>query len=87
MPIVMRLGEFSLSLKIAWGVWLIASYALIVWRRRARTESFVQPAMPRPRKVKAVKTDVPLTSKRRWRLRANEDAPVISQSTSLLGLQ
>jgi hypothetical protein len=86
MPIVMRLGEFSLSLKIAWGVWLIASYALIVWRRRARTEFVVQPALPRPRKVKAVKADVP-TEKRRWRLRANENAPVISQSGSLLGLQ
>ena len=70
MAFVTRLvGEFSLSLKIAWGVWFVASYALIMWRRHGRTDSFVQPAMPRPRKVKAVKTDVPPTSKRRWRLR------------------
>jgi len=88
MAFVTRLvGEFSLSLKIAWGVWFVASYALIMWRRHGRTDSFVQPPTPRPRKVKAVKTDVPPTSKRRWRLRANEEAPVMSQSTSLLGLQ
>ena len=60
MPFVIRLGEFfvrlgafSLYLKIAWGVWFMAGYALIVWRRRGRTDSLVPPAMARPRKVKA----------------------------------
>ena len=84
MAFVMQLVQFSLFLKIAWGAWLVAGYALIVWRRRGRTVQPIQPAVVRPNKVHV---DVPQKSKRRWRLRANAEAPVLQQSSSLLGLQ
>ena len=83
MAFVTELGQFSLVLKIAWAVWLVAAYALIVWRRRGRTEAALRPVVAQPRKVKAETTQ---SSKRRWRLRANEEAPVLHQSSSLLGL-
>jgi hypothetical protein len=82
MAFLMQLVGFSLFLKIAWGVWLIACYALIVWRRRSLTVQPLRPAIVRPKRVEATKT-----SKRRWRLRANTEAPVLQQSSSLLGLQ
>jgi hypothetical protein len=83
MAFVMQLAQFSLVLKIAWVVWLVAAYALIVWRRRGRTETALRPVIARPRKEKVEGTQ---PSKRRWRLRANDDAPAL-QSSSLLGLQ
>jgi 3-methyladenine DNA glycosylase AlkC len=83
MAFVMQLGQFSIVLKAAWAGWLVAAYALIVWRRRGRTETAMRPVIARPRKAKAEATQ---SSKRRWRLRANEDATVL-QSSSLLGLR
>ena len=83
MAFLTQLAHFSLFLKIAWGGWLVAGYALIVWRRRGRTLEPLQQAIVRPRKAHV---DAPQKSKRRWRLRANEEAPVL-QSSSLLGLQ
>ena len=84
MALVMQLAQFSIVLKTAWGVWLVAAYALVLWRRRGRTETALQTAMVRPEKVKR---DDATPSKRRWRLRANDDAPVLQHSSSLLGLQ
>jgi len=84
MAFVMQLVAFSLFLKIAWGVWLIAVYALIVWRRRGRIVQPFRPAIVQPRKSHI---EAAQKSKRRWRLRANEDAPVLQQPSSLLGLQ
>ena len=84
MAFLMQLAQFSLFLKIAWGVWLFAGYALIVWRRRGRTQQPLQAALVRPKKAHV---DDSQKSKRRWRLRANAEAPVLQQSSSLLGLQ
>jgi hypothetical protein len=80
MPLLVRIGLFSMTLKIAWVAWLSASLWLIVWRRRGRT-------MPVQRSRRtATSTSAKRTpSKRRWRLRANSDAPVL-QPTSMLGL-
>jgi len=84
MTFLMQVAQFSLFLKIAWGGWLVAGYALIVWRRRGRTLQPLQAALVRPKKAHV---DAPQKSKRRWRLRANAEAPVLQQSSSLLGLQ
>ena len=79
MPLMMRLGLFSMTLKIAWVTWLCAGFALIIWRRRGRTAS-VRPSI-RTAQRKSEKA----SSKRRWRLRANSDSPVL-QPYSTLGL-
>ena len=83
MAFVMQLVAFSLFLKIAWGAWLVAVYALLLWRRRGRTVQPLRPAIVQPRKSHI---DAAQKSKRRWRLRANDDAPVLQQPSSLLGL-
>ena len=82
MTFLLELTRFSLVLKIAWVAWLVAAYALIVWRRRGRTEAGLRPVVARPRKEKAESTQ---PSKRRWRLRANDEP--VPLSSSLLGLQ
>jgi hypothetical protein len=84
MALVMQLARFSIVLKTAWAAWLVAAYALVLWRRRGRTEVALQPAMVPSEKLKR---DGEKASKRRWRLRANDDAPVLQHSSSLLGLQ
>jgi hypothetical protein len=69
-----------MTLKIAWAVWLSACLALIVWRRRGRTVQVRRST----RKVSST-TAEKSPSKRRWRLRANSDSPVL-QPQSTLGL-
>lgn len=82
MAFLTGLARFSLVLKIAWAAWFVAAYGLILWRRRGRTDVALRPIVAPRRKIKAEAAP----SKRRWRLRANEEAPVL-QSSSLLGLQ
>jgi hypothetical protein len=69
-----------MTLKIAWAVWLSATLAVMVWRRRGRTVPVRQSA--HDRSVEAAADRSP--SKRRWRLRAS-DSPAL-QTSSLLGL-
>ena len=83
MAFLTGLVRFSLVLKIAWAAWFVAAYALILWRRQARTDAPMRAVIAPPRKAKAESAPAP---KRRWRLRANEDAPAL-HSSSLLGLQ
>jgi len=80
MPLLMRLNLFPMTLKVAWAVWLGASLALMVWRRRGRTA-------PVRSSVRAAqrKSSEKASSKRRWRLRANSNTPVL-QPYSTLGL-
>jgi len=79
MPLLMRLGQLSMTLKIGWAVWLAASLSIMVWRRRGRTVPVGQSRRTRTVKVSGDATP----SKRRWRLRAG-DSPTLQ--TSLLGL-
>jgi len=79
MPLMMRLGLFSMTLKIAWVMWLCAGLALIVWRRRGRTVPVRRSLRTSQRKSEKA------SSKRRWRLRANTNTPVL-QPYSTLGL-
>ncbi len=82
MGFAFRLVDLSLTLKIAWAVWLVAAFALTVWRRRGRTQMAARPVVTRARKTE---TDAAQSEKRRWRLRANAETPVLQQ-TSMLGL-
>ncbi len=79
MAAVARLGELSLALKISWAVWLSAAYATVLWRRHGRTAATARPARTRKAEASAP------PAKRRWRLRANAETPVLQQ-TSMLGL-
>ena len=80
MPLLMRITMFSMTLKIAWVVWLSASLALMMWRRRGRTAPVRRTT--RPATSKSAEQS---PSKRRWRLRANSNTPVL-QPYSTLGL-
>ena len=82
MPLLVRVGLFSMTLKIAWVAWLSASLALIIWRRHGRTAPVLRRST-RTAPSKPAKEKSP--SKRRWRLRANSDSPVL-QPQSTLGL-
>jgi hypothetical protein len=76
-----RLINLSMTLKLAWAVWLSIVWALTIWRRHGRTEMIATP-VPRRRNAD---NDASQPSKTRWRLRANTETPVLPQ-TSMLGL-
>lgn len=77
-----RVLDLSMTLKIAWAVWLSIVWALTIWRRHGRTEMIATPVVPRRSKAD---NDESQRSKTRWRLRANTETPVLQQ-TSMLGL-
>ena len=80
MPLLVRVGLFSMTLKIAWVAWLSAGLALIVWRRRGRTAPVLRRSTrTAPSKSAAEKSP----SKQRWRLRANSDSPVLRPQSTL----
>ena len=80
MPLLTQLSQFSMTLKIAWAVWLSATLAVMIWRRRGRTVPVR--LSTHSQSVEAAPDQSP--SKRRWRLRAS-DSPAL-QTSSLLGL-
>jgi len=80
MPLLVQIDLFSMTLKIAWVAWLSATLALMIWRRRGRTAPVRRSTRTAP------STSVERSpSKRRWRLRANSNTPVL-QPYSTLGL-
>jgi len=79
MAFLIRLGELSIALKIAWVVWLTAGLSVVIWWRRGRTEQVSRPAVVRP--VHGERGEAK-PSKRRWRLRAEPDAVGLQLSSS-----
>jgi hypothetical protein len=79
MAFLIRLGELSIVLKMAWAVWLTAGLSVVIWRRRGRTEQMFQPTVMRPARTESEQVK---PSKRRWRLRAAPDAVGLQLSSS-----
>jgi hypothetical protein len=79
MASLIRLGELSIALKMAWAVWLTAGLSVVIWRRRGRIEQMSRPPVVRP--VHSEREEAK-PSKRRWRLRAAPDAVGLQLSSS-----